>query len=374
MKTILNTVAIFFAVLMNAQSNPEQKKILMVVSSYGKDLGATRPGYEFDEFSQAFAIFKNNNLAIDVASPKGGNVEADKFNKEKPYNNVVLQDSEAMALLNNTQPTPSINPAEYDAIYIVGGKGAMFDLPYDSALQDIILNMYQREGTVIASVCHGPAVFANVKDGDNFIINDIEITGFSNIEEDLFSKKWVKEFPFKLEDKIVSRGANFSKTDFMLSHVSVSGKFVTGQNPYSTTRSAEEVVKALGLTPVNRALYNDERSVYLIQDVLDNTKTVEWVKQELEQNKDIYDFPLMASYGYYKMMASEDNKEQLKKGIELTELVTPHFFHERIEMVLAESYIQIDEIQKAKTILKNLRSKNLLKEEVETLLKDIEKI
>ena len=44
----------------------------MVVSSYAQDMRSIRPGYEFDEFSQAYLIFKNNNLSIDVASPKGG--------------------------------------------------------------------------------------------------------------------------------------------------------------------------------------------------------------------------------------------------------------------------------------------------------------
>jgi len=371
MKKILYVIAIIVPLLINAQSNEAQKKVLMVVSSYGKDTGAIRPGYEFDEFSQAYLIFKNNNIAVDVASPKGGKVEADKFNKDNAYNKAVVQDPDTMVLLDNTKSTSSINPADYNAIYIIGGKGAMFDLPYDSDLQDIILEIYQREGTILSSVCHGPAVFTNVKDGDNFIIKDVEITGFCNIEEDLFGKKWVAEFPFKLEDKLKSRGANFSQTDFMLSHVAVSGKFITGQNPYSTTKSAEEVVKALGITPVKREFYKDERSIYLMQDVLNNTKTVAWAEKELENNKDNFDFPLMASYGYYRIMAAEADKDKLKKGIGLLELVSPHFFHERIELVLAQTYIKINEAKKAKPILNNLISKNLLKEEAEKLLKDI---
>ena len=170
----------------------------MVVSSYGKDMGESRPGYEFDEFTQAFLVFQQNNLLVDVASPKGGEVKPDKFNKEKAYNKAVMEDSRIMGLLENTISTSSVNPAEYDAIYIVGGKGAMFDLPYDPSLQDIILNLYQREGTVISSVCHGPASLVNVKDGDNFIIKDIEITAFCNIEEELFGKNGFKSFLLNL--------------------------------------------------------------------------------------------------------------------------------------------------------------------------------
>ena len=78
-------------------------KIVMIVSSYGKDMGKTRPGFEMDEFSLAYLIFKANGLTIEVASPKGGKVEAGQFNKKKTYNETILQDSVAMKLLNQTK-------------------------------------------------------------------------------------------------------------------------------------------------------------------------------------------------------------------------------------------------------------------------------
>ena len=371
MKKIVLTIVLFLPIILFSQSNDIQKKILMVVSSYGKDMGAVRPGYEFDEFSQAYLIFKNNNLYIDVASPKGGKVESDKFNKEKTYNKILLEDKVALNLLDNTKTTASINPDKYDAIYIVGGKGAMFDLPYDPSLQDIILNLYNRKETVISSVCHGPASFVNIKNNDEYIIKGVEITSFCNIEEDLFGKKWVKEFPFSLETKLKSRGAIFKQTDFMLSKVAVSGKFITGQNPFSTTKSAEAVVESLGLKPIKRTLYNDEKSVYLIQDLLDYKKTVKWAEEELARNKIDYDIQIIAVYGYYKILAAKENKEELLKGIELVELTSPHFFNENLQLLVAQTYIKLGNKVKAKSILNDLTSKNLLKEQAEKLLKEL---
>ena len=371
MKKIVLIALMFIPLILLSQSKNNQKKILMVVSSYGKDLGATRPGYEFDEFSQAYLIFKNNHLLIDLASPKGGKVEPDKFNKEKAYNKAILEDEEALNLLDNTIATASVDPEKYDAIYIIGGKGSMFDLPYDPSLQDIVLNLYNRKETVISSVCHGPASFVNIKNNDEYIIKGVEITSFCNIEEDLFGKKWVKEFPFSLETKLKSRGAIFKQTDFMLSKVAVSGKFVTGQNPFSTTKSAEAVVKFLGLTPVNRTLYKDEKSVYLIQDFLDKKKTKTWVEKELAKNKADYDVQIIAVYGYYKIIASKDDKKEVLKGIDLVELISPHFFNENLQLLLAKTYASMDNKVKAKEILSELIAKNLLKEQAEKLLKEL---
>lgn len=371
MKNTVLLISLLFPVLIFAQTSSQQKKVLMVVSSYGKDMGAERPGYEFDEFSQAYLVFKNNNLLVDVASPKGGKVEPDQYNKEKLYNQNLLENQEALDLLDNTKPTASINANEYDAIYIVGGKGAMFDLPFDPSLQDIILNLYKRENTVIASVCHGPAVFANVKNNDEYIINGIELTGFSNAEEELFGKKWVKEFPFSLETKLKSRGAQFIQTDFMLSKVVVSKNFVTGQNPFSTAKSAEAVVQSLGLKPVERELYTDENSVLLIQEILDETITIQKAEELLAKDTSIYDMPLMAVYGYYKILASKDNRDSLIKGTKLIELTSPYFFNENLQLLLAKTYLSLDEKEKARGIAKDLISKKLLVEQSEALLKEL---
>lgn len=371
MKKTFFTLLLMIPIFLFSQSENTQKRLLIVLSSYGKDQGASRPGYEFDELSQAYLIFKDNGLMVDIASPKGGKVEADKFSKEKIYNKNFLADDTAVKKLQNTLTTASIDPNEYDAIYIVGGKGAMFDLPFDPSLQEIIFNLYKREETVISSVCHGPAAFINVKDDRGYIIEDVKMTGFSNIEEKLFDSPWVSEFPFLLEDKLNSRGVTFEHTDFMLSKVVVSGKFITGQNPYSTIRTAEEVVKGLGITLVSRKLYNDERSAYFIQDILDNSKSQQWAEEELRKNKEDYLIPLIANYGYYKILNANSDKSELKKGLTLMELATPHFYNEKLLLFMAKTYITMDLKAKAKPILTDLVAKNLLKEEAQKLLKEI---
>ena len=40
-----------------------------------------------------------------------------------------------------------------------------------------------------------------VKHNNEYILKGVEVTGFCDVEEELFGKKWVKEFPFSLEAK-----------------------------------------------------------------------------------------------------------------------------------------------------------------------------
>ena len=126
-------------------------RILIVVSGEGRDQGKTRPGYEFDELSQAWLIFQANGFAIDVASPQGGAVEADRYDPQQPFNAALLADTEATRMLAATRRTDQVKAEDYVAIYVVGGKGAMFDLPRDTALTALLGDAYAR-GAVIGAV------------------------------------------------------------------------------------------------------------------------------------------------------------------------------------------------------------------------------
>lgn len=329
-------------------------KIVMVVSSYGKDLGKTRPGYEMDEFSQAYLIFKTNGLQIDVASPKGGTVEAGQFNKNKPYNKMVLEDSSAMRLLKFTKPTASLRAVNYDAVYIVGGKGPMFDLVVDPSLQDFILEM-QNKKAIISAVCHGTIAFANIKKDENYLIANKLLTGYCNEEEAMFGKT-ATEFPFLLEDKLTSRGAKYQKGEAMLPYMVVDDNFITGQNPYSTTLVAEEIIKSLGKEPIARKKYKDELSMELVKSFTQGEAA--WAKTAIEKNRNEYDLELVAVYGYYQAMFAKEDVEKIKKGVSIIELVTPYYFNEDLYVMLADYYLKLGNKVKATTTLNEVLKKN----------------
>lgn len=333
------------------------KKILVVVSSYGKNEGKHRPGYEFEEFSQAWLIFKANGLEVDVASPKGGHAEPDAFNKSKPYNKLVVDDANAMTLLRNTIPTALVNPEQYAAIYIVGGKGAMFDLPFDPSLQDIILHVYEKQQGIVAAVCHGPAVLANIKLADGrFLVAGKIVSGFSNEEEKKFGKTWVTEFPFLLEGKLKSRGATYESSKAMLPQVSIDGRLITGQNPFSTTGLADAIVKAIGMKPVKRELYSDERSMYFVKRALQGDSI--WARQEIKVHHAMYDTELIAVYGYYQLIKGDGSDAEIRSALQLIELVTAWVLKENLYYEMAKGYLQLKNKVRARELLQEVLAKN----------------
>lgn len=78
-----------------------------------------------DELSQAYAVFADNGLDIDIASPAGGVVVADKFDRSKTYNARSISDPAASAKLESTLTLTSVRDKNYGAVFIIGGKGAM---------------------------------------------------------------------------------------------------------------------------------------------------------------------------------------------------------------------------------------------------------
>lgn len=107
---------------LSTTTSENDKRIVMILSGYGEKKGKKAPGYEFDEFSKAYLVFSENGINIDIASPKGGAVEADEYDPNKAYNAKVLADNSVMAKLKNTLAISTLNASNYDGIFIVGGK------------------------------------------------------------------------------------------------------------------------------------------------------------------------------------------------------------------------------------------------------------
>lgn len=335
MRSFFLALAVLLAALLapavHAQS---QAKVLLVVSGHGRDQGQTRPGFEMDEFAQAWAIFRDNGLAVDVASPAGGAVEPDEFERDKPYNARLVGDGEAMRALSETLATSAVYPSGYAAIYVLGGGGAMFDLYADRALQSLLAAAYEG-GAVVGGVCHGPAVLANVRLSDGRpLVAGRRVTGFTNAEEEVFGERWAASYPMLLETAMIASGARFEQGPLMLPHVVAEGRIVTGQNPFSTARTVEAMLTAMGRRPIAREPYPDERSLLLVGRFLAGDRAA--AAAALAAAPEVHDIPLIGIYGDIVAAQAGDDPARLGTALALMELAASKVWHPRLELAMAQ--------------------------------------
>ncbi|TAG80770.1 MAG: type 1 glutamine amidotransferase domain-containing protein [Betaproteobacteria bacterium] len=331
-----------------ANPSTHAPKVLIVVSSEGRNGGETRPGFEMDEYALAYLVFRANGVRVEVASPAGGPVEADKFNPKDDHIQALLADEHATALLRNTRRIADVKPGDHQAIFVMGGKGAMFDLPKDSSLISLLGAQFDRDG-IVAAVCHGPAVFANVRRADGRpLIAGKRVTGFTDEEEKTFGKKWVKEYPFLIESKFREQGAIWEEAALMLPKTIVDDKLITGQNPFSTSETAEAIVRALGRTPAPRAVLKEERSMRLVQRWLAGEK--DQVRAILAADAKEYKLDLIAMLGYYQAEAAPDDAAK-RAALSIMEMAVPYMQHPRLRLGMARTHIALGNVKTAREIL-----------------------
>lgn len=207
-------------------------KILMVLTSQ-KIIANTNKetGFHFSEFTHPYDFFIKSNYEVMVASPLGGECSITSLHPEDKINSSFYNDPEKMKIIKETIKLSNLKDIKFDAVYIAGGNGAMFDFPNNTVLADILLSTYENGG-VLAAVCHGPAAFVGVKNekGD-YIVNNKKINSFTDVEEK--NTEYLNDMPFLLESKLVEQGAEFESSLPREPHLAVDKNIVTGQNPES---------------------------------------------------------------------------------------------------------------------------------------------
>ncbi len=152
-------------------------------------------------------------------------------------------DAVATALLKAPGRLEDEDVTFYDALYIPGGHGAMFDLA-ESPLAATAIGTAWDSGKIVASVCHGPAAFRMVVDANGVpIVKGRKVTAFTNSEEEAVGL--TKAVPFLLETTLRTLGADFQGVDDWRPYAVADGRLVTGQNPASSEAAAQKVLELL---------------------------------------------------------------------------------------------------------------------------------
>jgi putative intracellular protease/amidase len=224
------------------------KKILMILTSH-KEMENTdsTTGVWLGEFTDPYYKFIDAGYQVTLASPKGGTPPIDpmsKLTENITSSNRRFDDDEgAKAAFHNTRTLGEIQVQDYDALFIPGGHGPLWDLAIDEQCGKIILRFLQ-EHKYVAAVCHGPAALIKAAELQPGLLQGKKITAFSNTEEAMAMRS--KNVPYKLETRLRDLGADYHAVLIpFTSQVEKDGLLITGQNPMSAGPAANALIKAL---------------------------------------------------------------------------------------------------------------------------------
>lgn len=202
------------------------------------------------ELAHPHVIFTNAGATVTIASPKGGTTyvagDSVKMYADDEISTKFLAEKEDV--WHNTAEIESFvgKASEFDAVFVPGGIGPMFDLVNHAPSQKLVAEFFEA-GKVVSAVCHGQAAFLNVKLSDgSLLLSDKNVTAFPESDEDLMGS--TNLVPFRLESSIKKiTGGRFQTADEPLGEkVVVDGKLVTGQNPASAMKLAKVVLELIG--------------------------------------------------------------------------------------------------------------------------------
>ncbi|MGQ4274990.1 type 1 glutamine amidotransferase domain-containing protein [Terrihabitans sp. B22-R8] len=223
-------------------------KVLIVLTSHDT-LGDTgrKTGFWLEELAAPYYVFKDAGADIVLASPKGGQPPLDPKSDEPDFQTDATRrfsaDEDAKAQLTDTVRLDSVVQDDFDAVFYPGGHGPLWDLAEDRDSIRLI-EAFLAAGKNVALVCHAPGVLRHVTNPDGSpLVKGRHVTGFTNSEEE--GVGLTKIVPFLVEDELVGQGAMFSRVKDWGVHTVVDGQLITGQNPSSSTRTAEVLLAAL---------------------------------------------------------------------------------------------------------------------------------
>jgi len=233
-------------------------KILMVVANPAiATTTGWRVGFWAAELTHPYYAFTRVRYDVVIASPDGGKVEMDalsdprdpsKWSAEDLISMGFLSTPDLVALLEETPRLADLDLSEFAALVVCGGAAPMFQFRQHEDLKRAIAAFYEAEKPT-AVLCHGLSALIDLRLSDgSYLVDGKTVTGFANVEED-FSDRAVgrRVMPFRIEDELRKRGANYVQGGLFKAFVVRDGRLITGQQQYSGAKVGEAVIAALGV-------------------------------------------------------------------------------------------------------------------------------
>ncbi|HTO19390.1 MAG TPA: type 1 glutamine amidotransferase domain-containing protein [Pseudomonas sp.] len=216
------------------------RHILMVVTSADRLLNGEPTGLWLEEFAIPYQIFLDAGCRVRVASPQGGATPLDprSVEDERP------EWQRARELLRDTEVLDTrLSARDFDAIFLPGGHGTVFDLPGHPVLGRLLAE-FDAQKKIWAAVCHGPSAFVGAERQDGLpLVEGRQLTAFSDAEEMAMGLE--QAVPFLLESTLRELGGLVEVGESFAPFVIRDHNLITGQNPASSELAARRVLEAL---------------------------------------------------------------------------------------------------------------------------------
>ncbi|MEO2052443.1 MAG: type 1 glutamine amidotransferase domain-containing protein [Allomuricauda sp.] len=246
-KVFLVVLIVSFILACNKDEN-EKGKILIIVSNT-EDMGDFEKhfaGNNLWEVAPPYHIFVSHGYEVDFVSPSGGEVP---FSMDPVgISSYTIKYENFNGKVENSLTPDLVDHKNYEAVFIGGGYGPLFDVANNEDIMAIIAKIYENGG-IVGGCGHGPGAFANVKLGNGeYMVKNKKLTGFPNSTE--VTKSWAKEgrlLPIMLEDQLRKNGALFqSKSDLNNKHdVVIDKRIITTMFLPSSAIVAKEMINEM---------------------------------------------------------------------------------------------------------------------------------
>lgn len=228
-------------------------KILMVLSAADKWTRADGSFYETGLWAQEFVDldepFLRAGYEVELASPGAVAPTMDKRSLDpglvgeevaRRMRDYLAKNAARIAL---PRVLAEVETGRYDAIVVPGGHGPVEDLYRDPDMGRVLVEA-DRDGKVIAAVCHGPAALLAARRPDgSWSFAGRKMTSLTDDEEVEFGT--AENAPWLLASELRRLGARFEQAPNWKIHIVQDSNLLTGQNPQSSAALAELVLATL---------------------------------------------------------------------------------------------------------------------------------
>ncbi len=223
-------------------------RILIITTSHANMGNADeKTGVWLEELTTPYYAFVDGGADVTVASISGGRVPIDPRSTGQDSRNEqsvrrYFDDSALQAKVADTPAFTTLDGADYDAVFLPGGHGTMWDYPKSLELAELVAS-FLKQRKPVAAVCHGPAGLTMAQIDGEPVVKGKKVAGFTNGEEEAVGLTNV--VPFLLEDRLRELGADYQKGADFVPFAVRDGLLITGQNPASAAKVASLTLEAV---------------------------------------------------------------------------------------------------------------------------------